>query len=262
MAERDQGKGAPSAAHLQELLGRHPLFVGLDGAARLDIVDRASELHLDVGDVLYQSGSKAEAVFVILSGALQIEYPTGHETRGPVAAIIIAPGFLGECQVLGAVPFSGTGVALTPLLALGIKQRELLGMIERHPTLTRRLYLELSQRFLTAIETWRFQPEINPELSIARYLVGADRALAAVDASRSGHRLGLRQVDIGRATGLRRETVNRIIGKWTERGLVRSDGAGIELKDLPALAAIVAASPAVELTQQIKLPSEGDEAME
>jgi CRP-like cAMP-binding protein len=220
--------------NVRELLARHPLFAPLAVEAREAVLAEVSEIHLGDMELLYGSGDRADRVFVLLAGALQIEYPLDGSQRGKVTAMLLAPGFLGECQVLCERAWSGTGVAVTDLIALGIRKPRFVELISAQPLLTLGLYFELAGRFLNAIESWRHEPAHGPELSVARYLLARRDVLAHLS-RRDVELIVVRQVDLARATGIRPETVNRVLAKWAKGGVTKKEGDGVRLLDVGAL---------------------------
>lgn len=241
-----------TAVDLIGLLARHPVFAGLDQEALTRVVKESTEVHLDDQEVLYVSGERADRIFVLLSGALQIEYPLAGTTRGKVTAVLLAPGFLGECQVFNERTWSGTGVAVTTLIALSIRTARFLSLIEAYPILTQSLYFELTARFLYAIETWRHEPSHKPELQVARYLLARGEVLSTL--GRSARVLSIKQVDLARATGLRPETVNRILSKWAKDGWIHKADVGLELRAVEALVALTQETPTPPLIQVCRVP--------
>lgn len=237
------------------LLAEHPVFQGLARETLTRICAESTEIHLDDQEVLYVSGERADRVFVLLKGALQIEYPLAGTTRGKVTAVLLAPGFLGECQVLNDRAWSGTGVSVTELIALSIRTTRFLALIETIPVLTQNLYYELTARFLYAIETWRHEPTHKPEVQIARYLLARQEVLRSW--GRPSEVLTVKQVDLARAAGLRAETVNRILSRWAKAGWVKKVEAGLGLLDPGALAAITQATPTPALIQHCRVPGPG-----
>jgi CRP-like cAMP-binding protein len=243
-----------SDARLVQALRRHPLFGALDGDGCGQILDASSEVHLDVGDSLYESGVTADRVFVLLSGALQVEFPVRGKKRGRVVTIFVAPAFFGECQTINRHPWSGTGVALTQLTTLCIRRRQFLELLDAQALLTHRLYLELTRRYLLTLETLRNQVALEPATAVARYLVGVHDALHKVE-PRRGAQLPLRQIDIALATQLSRETVNRVMSRWIRAGWVRVDKASVTLNDAAALTNLIAEAHAVSLVQVGTVPT-------
>jgi CRP-like cAMP-binding protein len=226
-------------------LARHPLFAGLDGAVLDRILASSAIVHLDRDELLYRAGAPADRVFAGVEGAVQIEYPEPGEERGYVAAMLAAPFFLGECQVLHGRPWSGTACALAPTVAVGIGGPLLERTIAEHPSFALLAYREITLRFLRAIDAWKQQPTRTPAQSVARYLLGCDRIL-------TGH-LEIRQVDLGRATALRRETVNRLLKAWEGDGVLAIDPKGVTVRDRARLEAVLHPADAGGFVQSIDL---------
>jgi CRP/FNR family transcriptional regulator len=226
----------------ERALARHiadsALFAHLDEAARRDLAVLSDVYHLDDRELLYVAGEPARHVFVVLSGVLQIEYPPPGRTRGYAVAVLPAPFVLGECQALNELPWSGTGVALTPLVALVITPRALEGLMLEHPALGWAFYRELVGRFLDVIESRKTQLQATPPETLARYLTRYISAIRSVNDAPSDL-IRVRQQDLGRATGLRRETVNRILRGWTQEGYLRVEPRGLAGVDLGRLEALV-----------------------
>jgi CRP/FNR family cyclic AMP-dependent transcriptional regulator len=244
---------------LATALGRHPIFCDLDDDALKHIVETAAEIHVERGETLYTSGETATQVFVILSGAIQVEYPRSGETRGPVAAILAAPSFLGEAQVIAGKPWSGTGVAITRVLALGLSKKNFVALISRYLALTRRLYLELSHRFLGAIETWRYEPSLKPAESCARYLTCLLQVFEDVEDDHDGRTIPIRQVELAQAVGVRPETVNRLLKAWQKAGLVELSNHGLAVVDREGVAALVVGPTDAPLIRVCSVPDAVEE---
>jgi CRP-like cAMP-binding protein len=213
---------------VEHLLAQHPLMQHMTEAEREGVARRGTRIYLDRGEVLYEAGGSASEVFLVLAGAIQVEYPQAHQTRGFVAVMIRAPGFLGEAQVLHGECWSGTGVAMFPVTALGLNLALLEHLLFSHPRLAVAFYRELSWRFLGAINAWKYQQLAKPGEALARYLL----SYSAI--SRELNPAGMESVDVSqaemaRATGVRRETINRLLRGWERTGNVRLSSQGVEL---------------------------------
>lgn len=228
------GPALRDRARIQALLAAHPLFAGVPGPDLEAVLRRADVLHLSPGEILYTAGESARGVSVVLSGAIQIEYPAVGEVRGYVAAMLEAPAFVGECQVLHERTWSGTGVALLPVVAVGLDRQTLEALIREQPRFALAAYREITERFLNAIDTWRHQVRLSPSETLARYLLSVatlrERAGVSPEAL-----LEIRQVDLGLATGLRRETINRVLKAWERQSALEIHAKGLAKLDLGAL---------------------------
>lgn len=240
--------------HVATRLAGHPVFRDVPAAAIAALVSDATLHYLNAGEALYEANSRADTIFVVLEGCLQIEYPKPGETRGVVTAMLGAPSVLGECQVLHDRPWSGTGVALVPLLAVGIGAALLERTMMQHPVLGIALYREVTLRFLNAIDAWKAAPVRSVEEQLARYMAGAMEALASDSA------LPFSQAVLGRATGLRRETINRILARWETDGILEAGARGIRRIDRRRLET-VAGSAGVALVQRLDTRSASERTL-
>ena len=217
---------------VKEKLAAHPVFRSLSSEALETLVTAATIFYLDAGETLYEANVKAHHVFAILDGAIQIEYPKPGETRGVVMAMLAAPSILGECQVLHERPWSGTGVAVRSVIAIGVGVTLLEQTILQNPVFGVSLYREVTLRFLNAIDTWKGRPELSVEEQLARYIAGALEATAQADS------LPFNQTQLGTATGLRRETINRVLSRWEKAGLLKTGTRGLTAIDRAGLEGI------------------------
>jgi CRP/FNR family transcriptional regulator, anaerobic regulatory protein len=226
-------------AQTSQLFAEHPLFRELAAEVRQRLLESARTLFLDPGELLYRTDEPARGVFVLLRGVLQIELPQRPASRGFVAAMLPAPAFLGESQALHGLLWSGTGVAVTPLLALELPAATFDALLGSEPGFARRAYHELSRRFVAAIDTEKIQQAAAPAESLARYLL---TFRTAVELSEPGlsTRLSLPQSALALATGLRRETVNRLLGVWGQNGWVVWRQSHLEGLDEEALTRLLA----------------------
>ena len=79
-----------------EKLRRFPFFAGLDGAVLKALAMEGAEIELKTGDWLFQEGDEADALYVILSGLIDLKITLG--TKGVYCADLCT---LVEGDVLG-----------------------------------------------------------------------------------------------------------------------------------------------------------------
>jgi CRP-like cAMP-binding protein len=220
-----------------ELVRSHPLFGPLPRESLEKLIRTSRVEHLDAGEILYRAGEPADRAHAILQGALQIEYPTPGEVRGMVKVMLPAPGFLGEAHVLHSSMWSGTGVAMSSLISLALTRGTLEGLVLEHPSLALVLYRELAARFLRSLENWKAERVLEPSQLLARYLWSFAEVTCASEEGKQGDavRVPLSQAELGRATGLSRETINRLLRGWAERGVVALEKACVSIVEKEVL---------------------------
>lgn len=244
---------------ISERLSQHPVFRSLPPEAIAMLVAEATLFYLNGGETLYEANSSARHVFALLEGAVQIEYPKPGETRGQVVAMLSAPSFLGECQVLHNRPWSGTGVAIVPSVAIGIGAHLLERTMMAYPALGIALYREVTHRFLNSIITRKEEPVRSVEEQLARFMAGTLAAMDGVDMmvrpedlaeGEPEDMLPYSQAVLGRATALRRETINRILARWEKDGVLKAGARGVTAIDRARLEGIAGAT-GISLLQRL-----------
>ncbi len=123
-----------------DLLGRVPLFAGLDRRGLQEIGRLAEEVDLPAGTVLMREGQVGHEFFLIVDGNVRVE-------RGGRLIHVSGPGdFLGEIALVDGGPRSATATAEGPVRALVLGQREFHSVLERHPQIQLQVLKALAKR--------------------------------------------------------------------------------------------------------------------
>lgn len=123
------------------LLRDIPLF---DELSRGELASVKSILHrreYDPGEVLFHQGNPGVGMFIIQAGRIDIVYEPTDDTL----ATLEDGDFFGELALLNETPRSATAVARTEAVLYGLFRPDLLGLVERDPTLGVQLLLRMSQ---------------------------------------------------------------------------------------------------------------------
>ena len=109
------------------LIGRVPLFAGLDGTALGEVARLADEVDVDAGTVLTTQGRSGGEFFVIVSGRVSVERD-GARVRD------LGPGdFLGEIALVDGGPRTATTTATEPSRLLVLAHREFHSLLDGYP---------------------------------------------------------------------------------------------------------------------------------
>lgn len=155
----------PDEESVFSLLREIPLF---DGLARGDLANVKSILHrreYDPDEVLFYQGNPGVGMYIIREGTIEIV----DETTGDILADLSDGDFFGELALLNETPRSATAVARTDSVLYGLFRPDLLGLVERNPSLGVQILLRMSQviseRLVQTNETVRDLRERLHELS-------------------------------------------------------------------------------------------------
>jgi CRP/FNR family transcriptional regulator, cyclic AMP receptor protein len=79
-------------------------------------------------EVIFREGDKAEALFVVQSGSVEIH--AGHRV-----VAILGPGeFFGEMSLVDPAPRSGTAVAVTDVTLVPVSEKQFLKIVSETPS--------------------------------------------------------------------------------------------------------------------------------
>jgi putative iron-dependent peroxidase len=133
-----------------DLLGRVPLFQGLDASQLARLADLAAEVRAADGEVLMRQGETGDEFFVVVSGHVAVEREGQRLAR-------LGPGdFLGEIALIDGRPRTATAIAdgEAHLLVLGNQQFET--VIEEFPGLGRQVARALVDRIRRTVTVPQF----------------------------------------------------------------------------------------------------------
>jgi len=209
------------AAELQAVLLACPLLEGLAPAAQEEAAKQAVVRKLRKGQILFRQGEEAQAVYVVLQGALKLlqEDSFGHQVLvrfvGPgrvMAAVALNPG---HSYPVTAQAVTAAAVALWPAPLL----RDL---CRRYPSMGLAAMREVAEHMRDMQERFLELASERVEQRLARCLV----RLASQVGKRTGEGLlldvPLSRQDLAAMTGTTLYTVSRILSHWEEQGLLRA----------------------------------------
>jgi len=217
-------------------------FLGrLDDETRNALLGKAARRRLRKGGFVFRIGDPGDAVFVLLSGRIKTYKiaPNGRE-------VILWFGFPGEVFGLVETPHhKGRMVSVEACEASEVaeipsaKFREFLAA---HPEVSQLLIRIIASRLGMLANRLVYLMADNAEARIAKLLV--DLAARYHDPKDGAeHPIGLTHQEIGDITGVQRQTVTRILGKFTERGALSVRYRKISIRDRDLLARYAARHP-------------------
>ena len=123
------------------LLQNIPLF---DGLSRKELSAVESILHrreYDPDEILFHQGNPGVGMYIIQEGIIEIVYEPTDDTLAELSD----GDFFGELALLNETPRSATAVAQTESVLYGLFRPDLLGLVERDPSLGVEILLRMSQ---------------------------------------------------------------------------------------------------------------------
>ncbi len=126
------------------VLGAVEPFSGLPAPALRSLEHELERVRLMAGQTLFRRGDPGDALYVVLSGSLQVllDRPDGEEQ---VLALLVTGDCLGEMAIMTGQPRSATVRALEPSELLKMPTRVFEGLVSEHPIVQQSM-LQLATR--------------------------------------------------------------------------------------------------------------------
>src|SRR4029453_18492835 len=212
-----------AARPLAETLATVPFFSGLD-AASLDRVGRGMRTRrFRRGEVFFHLGAPAAPLFILMSGAIKIMLPsdTGDEA---ILATLRSGDVFGELALLDGAPRSATAVAIEASETAILPRAQFRELLATEPAIRDALLASLAaelRRLTNHVEELHFL-DITGRLASRLSRIASEAGRTQSDGT---IRLPspLTQGDLAAMIGCTRQSVNKLLGMFTDDGLIRLD---------------------------------------
>jgi CRP/FNR family transcriptional regulator, cyclic AMP receptor protein len=220
-----------------DALAAIPFFAGLDQAALERLAGTVRARRFRRGEVIFHVGDPGDALFVIVAGDVKISLPseTGEEA---ILATLQAGDVFGELALLDGAPRSASATAVTPTETVVLPRDRFRELIAMEAGVRDALLASIAgelRRLTTHVEELHFL-DITGRLAARLVRLAHDGGAIQPD---GGIRLrkNLTQGDLAAMVGCTRQSVNKLLGQFTDDGLIRLEREGIVVTDIARLTA-------------------------
>ena len=226
-----------SAATYETTLARIPFFAGLDTADLERVAAGTRTRRFRRGEVIFHAGDPGDALFIILAGEVKIALPSDEGDEAILATLHEGDVF-GELAVLDGAPRSATATALVATETVILPRDRFRELIATVPAARDALLASLAgelRRLTTHVEDLHF---LDMTGRLAARLVRLAREAGPPGSDGSIRlRATLTQAELASMVGCTRQSVNKLLGQFSDDGLVRVDRDGIFVLDMAGLVA-------------------------
>jgi CRP-like cAMP-binding protein len=205
-----------------ELLEQAPLFSVLDPADLRILAARFHLVRYGKGEVIFREGETAERLFLIDSGRvkLSIASPTGQEL---LIGVLGRGQIFGELEIIDRGPRAMDARAMEDALLYALPADQLWNMLENRASLARRLLELMARRLRRADQTSQDLVFFDAPTRLARRLLQlAEDHGHPLGSGEESVRIAVRvtQEELAQMIGVTRESANRLVASFTERGWI------------------------------------------
>jgi CRP-like cAMP-binding protein len=214
------------------LLHHLPVEV-LDNLSRFARVQKFAK-----GDVIVRKGAAGNGMMAVVEGRVKISTvsPDGKE----VILDFINPGeVFGEIALLDNRERTANAVAMEACQVMVLERRDFLPFLERHPQACIKLLSVLCGRLRQTNQLIEDSLFLNVASRLAKRLLDFTRQYGERRSEGILIHLKLSQQEIGALIGVTRESVNKQLSAWQERGWVKVSRGAILVTNIEALESVV-----------------------
>jgi len=211
------------------------LFAGMSDAM-LDEIARSMRIRrYRAGETVFHQDDPGDSLHVVVSGAVKIVLPSA-EGEDPAILATLWPGdFFGGLALLDGAPRSATAIALGATRTLILRREVFLELVDHDAGLRRSLLAALAAEIRSATDQVHDLQFLDLPARLARRLLRHSEAVAGEPDGSIRVPWPFTQTELAGMIGGSRQSVNRLLGDFASRGLIRQEREAIVLLDLERL---------------------------
>jgi len=192
------------------------------------------EQKLSRGDVLFSEGEPGDKLYVIESGKIKLGH-TASDGRESLIAVLGAGEMIGELSLFDPGPRTATAAALTNCKVLAMGHEALLPWLVGRPDLAVSLLAALARRLRRTNEALAdlVFSDVPGRVAKALLELGSKFGEPVPEGLLVTH--DLTQEELAQLVGASRETVNKALADFSQRGWMRIEQRSVTLLDLERL---------------------------
>ena len=221
---------------MTDALAAVPLFAGLDGEGLASLTRGMRIRRFRRNETVFHLGDPGDALFIVMSGSIKITLPA--DTGDEAILATLRPGdFFGELALLDGAPRSATAVAIEPTETYILARDRFRELVATEPVMREALLATMAaevRRLTHHVEELHFL-DITGRLASRLVRLAAEAGATPLPDGTTRLAGPLTQGDLAAMIGCTRQSVNKLLGMFSDDGLIRLDRDRIVVLDLDGL---------------------------
>jgi CRP/FNR family transcriptional regulator len=220
---------------VEEILRRAPLFAALDEESAASLRNAMTEVRLARGDVLFHEGDPGDRVYVVTEGKIKLGR-TSADGRENLLGVLGPGETFGEVSLFDPGPRTATATAVTESTLLGLAHADLQPWLAERPEVAKGLLQQVAHRLRRTNENMADLVFQDVPARVAKALLDLATRFGAPAPTTGIHvPHDLTQEELAQLVGASRETVNKALADFVNRGWIRLEARAVVLLDVERL---------------------------
>jgi CRP-like cAMP-binding protein len=231
---------AQRQAQVADALRRVPLFASLSGKAIEEIARVARRHQYERDEVVFYQGDPGDTFYVILDGQVKVSV-SSSDGQEAILVMLNAGDSFGEFALLDEQPRSATIETSVPTEAVALRKDDFQRLIHQSPEIALGLLKVMTKRLRDTDQLVQDAAFLDVAERLAKKLLGLIEQHGRVSPRGIELDIHLTQQDLAAMIGATRESVNKQLGAFRDRGILSVDRQRITILKPDALRARVEA---------------------
>jgi len=220
---------------VDEVLARAGIFQGVEPTAAAALAKDLQPVEFPRGHVVFNEGEPGDRLYIILSGKVKVgrRSPDGRENL----QMIMGPSdMFGELSVFDPGPRISSATTVTEVRAVSMDRDALRSWIADRPQIAEQLLRVLARRLRRTNNNLADLIFTDVPGRVAKQLLQLAQRFGTQEAGAVRVTHDLTQEEIAQLVGASRETVNKALADFAQRGWLRLEGKSVLIADSERLA--------------------------
>jgi CRP/FNR family transcriptional regulator, cyclic AMP receptor protein len=187
------------------------------------------------GQVIFERGDLNAELYLLIDGKVKLGR-RADDGRENILSVLAPPDIFGELSILDPGPQPWNATAITEVRAAAVDRERLEGWVAQYPAISGRLLRLLGRRLRHTTDTLADLAFIDAPARVAKQLLGLAQQFGIPENGSMRVTHDLTQEELAQLVGATRETVNKALSDFRNRGWIRVDGKSVLISDSERLA--------------------------
>jgi CRP/FNR family transcriptional regulator, cyclic AMP receptor protein len=220
---------------VDEILARAGIFQGVGPRALSALLTQLRPVDFPRGHTIFAEGEPGDRLYIISSGKVKIVRRSA-DGRENLLTIMGPPDMFGELSVFDPGPRTSSVITITDVRAVWMDRDALHAWITERPQIAEQLLRVLARRLRRTNNDLADLILTDVPGRVAKQLLALGQRFGTEQDGGLRVTHDLTQVEIAQLVGASRETVNKALADFAQRGWIRLDGKSVLICDSERLA--------------------------